>query len=60
MPFPPALASALAALALPAAERERLGGLHFHDAGHGYDPFGMQPLQCFVMPEQLRCINFGL
>lgn len=43
MPFPPSIARALAALSLSKAERERLSGLHFQDAGHGYDPFGMHP-----------------
>lgn len=38
----PALAR-LVASTLPEAERERLKGLHFADAGHGYDPFGLHP-----------------
>ncbi len=38
----PALAR-LAASTLPTAERERLKGLVFADAGHGYDPFGLHP-----------------
>lgn len=33
----------LAASTLPTAERERLKGLVFADAGHGYDPFGLHP-----------------
>ncbi len=28
---------------LAGADFERLSGLHFHDAGHGYDPFGLHP-----------------
>ncbi|MCB9780683.1 MAG: acyltransferase family protein [Alphaproteobacteria bacterium] len=43
MPFPPAVARAIAQATVPAADRERLAGLHFHDAGHGYDAFGMHP-----------------
>jgi 1-acyl-sn-glycerol-3-phosphate acyltransferase len=43
MAFPPALARALARMGLPEAERERLAALHYHDAGHGYDLFGMHP-----------------
>lgn len=43
MPFHPALARALAKAGLPDRERERLGNLHYHDAGHGYDLFGMHP-----------------
>lgn len=43
MPFPPAVARAIAQATVPADDRERLRGLHFHDAGHGYDPFGMHP-----------------
>ena len=43
MPFPPFLANALASLVLPDADKERLGDLHFSDAGHGYDAFGMHP-----------------
>lgn len=33
----------LVAHTLPEAERERLRALHFADAGHGYDPFGLHP-----------------
>lgn len=43
MPFPPALARALSQAGLSAEERERLAGLHFQDAGHGYDAFGLHP-----------------
>jgi len=43
MPFPPAVARALAQASLPPEELERLAGMHFHDAGHGYDAFGMHP-----------------
>ncbi|NOY28378.1 MAG: acyltransferase family protein [Oligoflexia bacterium] len=43
MPFPPAIARALAQAGLPEEERLRLAGLHFQDAGHGYDAFGMHP-----------------
>ncbi len=41
MPIPPFVARALAASALGPAELERLEAIHFHDAGHGYDAFGM-------------------
>jgi 1-acyl-sn-glycerol-3-phosphate acyltransferase len=43
MPFPPALAAAVARRFLSEAERARLQDLHYRDAGHGYDPFGMHP-----------------
>jgi 1-acyl-sn-glycerol-3-phosphate acyltransferase len=43
MPFPPFVAAALAAASLPQEERDRLASLHFHDAGHGYDAFGLHP-----------------
>ena len=43
VPFPPAIANVLCAAALPAEERERLESLHYRDAGHGYDLFGMHP-----------------
>lgn len=37
------LARSVATLALPAAEMERLARLHYADAGHGYDAFGLHP-----------------
>lgn len=43
MPFPPAIARALSAAWLSDEERTRLADLHFHDAGHGYDTFGLHP-----------------
>ncbi len=43
MPFPPAIARAIALSLLDPDEVERLRNLHFDDAGHGYDPFGMHP-----------------
>lgn len=43
MPFPPAVARSVATLLLPEEERARLESIHFHDAGHGYDAFGMHP-----------------
>lgn len=43
MPFPPSLARALASLYVSEDELERLGDLHFQDAGHGYDAFGLHP-----------------
>jgi 1-acyl-sn-glycerol-3-phosphate acyltransferase len=39
----PSLARVIASLALPAAELERLAALHFRDAGHGFDAFGLSP-----------------
>jgi len=43
MPLPPFAAHALAASMLRPDELERLESVHFHDAGHGYDAFGMHP-----------------
>ena len=43
MPFPPVLASSIAALTQSKEELERLGSIHYQDAGHGYDAFGMHP-----------------
>lgn len=43
MPLPPALARTIAQAFLSPEEFERLQGVHFHDAGHGYDAFGMHP-----------------
>jgi len=39
----PQLVRALAAMGLSAEDMKRLDRLHFHDAGHGYDAFGMHP-----------------
>ena len=43
MSFSLDLARLLAARLLPEAERDRLRGLRFQDAGHGYDSFGLHP-----------------
>lgn len=43
MPVPPFVARSLASASLSPAELERLEAIHFHDAGHGYDAFGMHP-----------------
>lgn len=43
MPFPPAIARALSSLVGGAGIRDRAHRLHFADAGHGYDLFGMHP-----------------
>ncbi|MDP6931527.1 MAG: lysophospholipid acyltransferase family protein [Myxococcota bacterium] len=43
MPFPPLLARTFAAASLTEEDRERFRNMHFHDAGHGYDVFGMHP-----------------
>lgn len=43
MPLSPAVAHALASTMLSPADLERIESVHFHDAGHGYDPFGLHP-----------------
>lgn len=43
MPFPPSLARVLASLYVSDAEFERLADLHYQDAGHGFDAFGLHP-----------------
>jgi 1-acyl-sn-glycerol-3-phosphate acyltransferase len=43
MPFPPAVAEAIASLTLSAEARDRIGQVSFRDAGHGFDTFGMHP-----------------
>jgi 1-acyl-sn-glycerol-3-phosphate acyltransferase len=43
MPFPPSLARTLASLTLSEAEEGRLSELHYRDAGHGFDAFGLHP-----------------
>ncbi len=43
MPFPPSVARGLASMLLDEEEVTRLDQLHFYDAGHGYDAFGMHP-----------------
>jgi 1-acyl-sn-glycerol-3-phosphate acyltransferase len=43
MPFPPSVARAFGNRFLTAEQRERLSALHYRDAGHGYDSFGMHP-----------------
>ena len=43
MPFPPAIAEALASLSLAPETRDRIGRISFRDAGHGFDTFGMHP-----------------
>jgi len=43
MPFPPSIARSLASLYLSDEALERLSDLHYQDAGHGYDPFGLHP-----------------
>ncbi len=43
MPFPPAVAEALASLSLDRDTRDRIGRINFRDAGHGFDTFGMHP-----------------
>lgn len=43
MPFPPRVARALSTWFGGPAVRDRASRLHFADAGHGYDRFGMHP-----------------
>lgn len=43
MPFPPWVANILAGGVLSDDERARLAHLHYQDAGHGYDAFGLHP-----------------
>lgn len=43
MPISPMVAHTLAATTLSPADLERIESVHFHDAGHGYDSFGMHP-----------------
>ncbi|MCK6507672.1 acyltransferase family protein [Myxococcota bacterium] len=43
MPFPPAVARILAQASQPPEALQRLEAMHFQDAGHGYDAFGMHP-----------------
>jgi 1-acyl-sn-glycerol-3-phosphate acyltransferase len=43
MPFPPAIAEAIASLTLDSETRDRIGRINFRDAGHGFDTFGMHP-----------------
>lgn len=67
MPFSPAFADALAALFLSAEARQRAKDIHFRDAGHGYDPFGMHPSfvalgELIVSPlydKYFRCKSWG-
>ncbi len=43
MPFPPSFARTLASLVLTDQDIERLSELHYQDAGHGFDMFGLHP-----------------
>ena len=43
MPLLPLFSRLVAQAALPEAERARLARLHYADAGHGYDAFGLHP-----------------
>lgn len=43
MPFPPSVARALTRALGDDRHLARARALHFHDAGHGFDPFGMHP-----------------
>ena len=38
-----AIARAIAQAWARPEDLERLENLHYHDAGHGYDPFGLHP-----------------
>jgi len=67
MPFPPSVARNLASLMLPPEELERLQELHFYDAGHGFDPFGMHPafvalgegISSFLYNKYFRVKSYG-
>jgi len=43
MAVPSFLAEYIGSLLTTDAQKNRLEGLHFRDAGHGYDPFGLHP-----------------
>ena len=43
MAVPPFLAKYIGSLLTTAEQKKRLEGLHFRDAGHGFDAFGMHP-----------------
>jgi 1-acyl-sn-glycerol-3-phosphate acyltransferase len=43
MPLLPLFSRLVAQVALPEEERARLARLHYADAGHGYDAFGLHP-----------------
>ncbi len=43
MAVPPFLAKYIGSLLTTAEQKKRLEGLHFRDAGHGFDSFGMHP-----------------
>jgi 1-acyl-sn-glycerol-3-phosphate acyltransferase len=43
MPFSPAIADMLTGLFLSDEAKSRASNIHFRDAGHGYDTFGMHP-----------------
>lgn len=43
MPFPPFVAKAISSFIGGSQVRERSATLHFSDAGHGYDQFGLHP-----------------
>jgi 1-acyl-sn-glycerol-3-phosphate acyltransferase len=43
MPIPPSIARRLGKAMITEELDERLQGIHFRDAGHGYDPFGLHP-----------------
>jgi 1-acyl-sn-glycerol-3-phosphate acyltransferase len=67
MPFSPAVADVLTTLFSSAEARARAAGIHFRDAGHGYDPFGMHPSfvalgELIVSPlydKYFRCVSQG-
>ena len=67
MPFSPAIADLLTALFGPDGAQERAQSIHFRDAGHGYDPFGMHPsfvalgemISAPLYDKYFRCLSYG-
>jgi len=67
MPFRPAIANLLARLTLDDDAMDRIHSIHFLDAGHGYDTFGMHPAfvalgEAVIAPaydKYFRCISHG-
>ena len=43
MAVPPFVARYIGSLLTTTAQKDRLQNLHFRDAGHGYDSFGLHP-----------------
>ena len=54
MPFRPRIARAISTLAGGPEVRDRAERLHYPDAGHGYDQFGMHP-DFVALAKACRC-----